>query len=169
MDMPMQRDTQPRPQGLHDEINNPSNNTGASSAVTDEQKKTLVAAAQRARQYAYAPYSAYLVGAALLTTTGEIYIGCNIENAAYPATICAERVALVKAVSEGVRTFKAIAVVTDNGGFPCGTCRQMLYEFAPDLSIIVTDGNNNLKREISLSDLLPEGFGPAQMGNHAAP
>src|SRR6478609_1962686 len=120
-------DTQPSPpQGLHDLM-----------SITDDQQRTLVAAAQKARQYAYAPYSNYLVGAALLATTGEIYLGCNIENAAYPATICAERVALVKAVSEGVRSFKAIAVVTENGGFPCGTCRQMLYEFAPDLRVVI--------------------------------
>jgi cytidine deaminase len=152
-------DTQPTPpQGLRELL-----------AITDEQQRTLVAAAQKARQYAYAPYSNYLVGAALFATTGEIYLGCNIENAAYPATICAERVALVKAVSEGVRSFKAIAVVTENGGFPCGICRQMLYEFAPDLRVIIADGNNVVKREISLSELLPEGFGPVQLGKNATP
>lgn len=162
----MQTDTQPRPpHGLRDVIANST----TTSPLTEEQKRALVAAATSARQYAYAPYSNYLVGAALLASTGEIYLGCNIENAAYPATICAERVALVKAVSEGKRTFKAIVVVTDNGGYPCGTCRQMLFEFAPDLKVIIADGESTIKHEIPLSQLLPEGFGPAQMGNHATP
>src|SRR5258707_3583940 len=102
-----------------------------SQALSDTDKQRLIAAAQQARQYAYAPYSEYLVGAALLAPTGEIYTGCNVENAAYPSTICAERVALVKAVSEGIRAFNAVAVVTSNGGFPCGSCRRMLLELCP--------------------------------------
>lgn len=142
-------------------------------AINEDVRRTLVQAAQRARQYAYAPYSQYFVGAALLATTGEIYTGCNVENAAYPATICAERVALVKAVSEGVRSFMAVAVATENGGFPCGLCRQMLYEFNPDMLVIVADGSNGIKKEMLLSDLLPEGFGPAQLSQvnpgHATP
>ncbi|MEP7289026.1 MAG: cytidine deaminase [Chloroflexota bacterium] len=151
--MTSQPATQPKPpQGVRD-----------NGIVTDEIRRTLIAAARRARQYAYAPYSQYLVGAALLGANGEIYTGCNVENAAYPATICGERVALVKAVSEGIRSFKAIAVVTENGGFPCGTCRQMLYEFEPNLPVIVADAMSQVKYEGLLSDLLPGGFGPAQL------
>lgn len=130
---------------------------------THDARVTLVAAAQRARQYAYAPYSNYLVGAALFATTGEIYTGCNVENAAYASTICAERVALVKAVSEGVRNFDAIAVITENGGFPCGSCRQMLYEFSPLMLVLVADAEGNIKIELPLTELLPHGFGPQQV------
>ncbi len=130
---------------------------------TQQARQTLVAAGQRARQYAYAPYSKYLVGAALFASTGEIYTGCNVENAAYSSTICAERVALVKAVSEGVRSFEAVVVVTDNGGFPCGACRQMLYEFSPLMLVLVVDSDGNIKSELPLAELLPNGFGPQQL------
>src|SRR5689334_4940651 len=99
---------------------------------------------------AYAPYSNYLVGAALLAADGKIYTGCNVENAAYPSTICAERVAVTKAVSEGSRSFTAIVVVTANGGFPCGTCRQVMNEFAPDAQVIVADAQGNVIEECSL-------------------
>src|SRR5258708_38314702 len=105
--------------------------------VTQQARQTLVAAGQRARQYAYAAYSKYLVGAALFASTGEIYTGCNVENAAYSSTICAERVALVKAVSEGVRSFEAVVVVTDNGGFPFGACPPMFYEFFPLMFVLL--------------------------------
>jgi len=125
--------------------------------------KTLIARATAAGQKAYAPYSHYPVGAALLTTDGVIFTGCNVENAAYPATICAERVALVKAVSEGYRQFAALAVVTRNAGAPCGVCRQMLYEFAPDLRIIIADQSGQIAQEICLADLLPHGFGPTEL------
>ena len=91
---------------------------------------------------------------------GSIYKGCNIENASYPVTICAERVALVKAVSEGQRQFDAIAVVTSNGGSPCGMCRQMLYEFAPDLRVILAKTDGTVVYDGILSELLPRGFGP---------
>src|SRR5260221_8732232 len=131
--------------------------------LNDEKRTALVKGAQKARQYAYAPYSNYLVGAALMGGNGEIYLGCNVENAAYPATICAERVALVKAVSEGVRNFVAIAVVTDNGGTPCGICRQMMYEFAPDMTVLVADSTGEIQLEMKLSELLPEGFGPSKV------
>src|SRR5258708_2305519 len=127
---------------------------------TQQARRTLVAAAQRARQYAYAPYSNYLVGAALFASTGEIYTGCNVENAAYSSTICAERVALVKAVSEGVRSFEAVAVVTANGGFPCGACRQLLYEFSPLMLVLVGVSDAIIKSERPLAELLPNGFGP---------
>lgn len=120
--------------------------------------ETLVNAAIAAAKHAYIPYSHYPVGAALLATDGTIYGGCNVENAAFPATICAERTALVKAVSEGKRGFLAIAVVTRDGGSPCGTCRQMLHEFAPDLRVIVADLNGQVKYEMSMDEMLPHGF-----------
>lgn len=131
--------------------------------LTDEQRQGLVQAAQSAATLAYAPYSHYPVGAALLAADGTIYTGCNVENASYPATICAERTALVKAVSEGRRAFIALAVVTPNGGSPCGICRQMLYEFAPQIPIIVADDTGAIRAEIALSDLLARGFGPASL------
>jgi cytidine deaminase len=123
----------------------------------------LVRQAIDASQHAYVPYSGYPVGAALLGEGGTVYTGCNVENAAYPATICAERTALVKAISDGARAFSALAVVTRNGGSPCGLCRQMLYEFAPQLRVIVADLNGNVQYEMTLNDLLPEGFGPASL------
>jgi cytidine deaminase len=123
----------------------------------------LLRAARDAAAHAYIPYSNYPVGAALLSSDGQVYAGCNVENAAYPATICAERVALVKAVSEGVRGFTAIAVVTRDGGSPCGLCRQMLYEFAPHLRVIVADMDGRIAVDGSLSDLLPHGFGPEHL------
>ena len=132
--------------------------------VIAEDKANLVQAAIRASHNAYIPYSGYPVGAALLADNGQIYTGCNVENAAYPATICAERTALVKAVSEGDRSFQAIAVVTRNGGSPCGLCRQMLYEFAPDLLVIIADLEGTIHSEYPLHKLLPEGFGPSSLG-----
>lgn len=107
---------------------------------------------------AYAPFSHYKVGAALLTKTGEIFTGVNVENSSYGGTICAERTACVKAVSEGFREFEALAIVVEGGvGFPCGICRQFLYEFAPDLVIILGEDEEHLKT-YTLSELLPEGF-----------
>jgi cytidine deaminase len=126
-------------------------------------QQSLLEAAIAVARHAYVPYSNYPVGAALLTADGTIYTGCNVENAAYPATICAERTALVKAVSEGQRQFEALLVVTNNGGSPCGTCRQMLYEFAPGLQIIVGTLAGDILYEMTLSDLLPNGFGPVNL------
>jgi cytidine deaminase len=126
----------------------------------DETSQTLIRAATDATRHAYIPYSHYPVGAALRTLDGTIYNGCNVENASYPVTICAERVALVKAVSEGQRQFDAIAVVTPNGGSPCGMCRQMLYEFAPDLRVILAKTDGTVVYDGILSELLPRGFGP---------
>jgi len=123
----------------------------------------LIQQAITASQNAYIPYSHYRVGAALQTISGKIFTGCNIENAAYPATICAERTALVKAVSEGYRVFSTMAVVTRDGGSPCGTCRQMLYEFAPELKVIIADLDGKVHQELSLSELLAYGFGPTHL------
>ncbi|MFN8450158.1 MAG: cytidine deaminase [Anaerolineae bacterium] len=129
----------------------------------DDSLHTLVHSAADAARNAYIPYSHYRVGAALRTKGGTVYTGCNVENAAYPVTICAERVALVKAVSEGERQFDAIAVVTPNGGAPCGMCRQMLYEFAPDLRVILARTDGTVVYDGVLSDLLPSGFGPESL------
>lgn len=128
--------------------------------MTDDQLSALIKDAIDAAMRAYAPYSHYHVGAALHTPAGVVYSGCNIENAAYPATICAERVALVKAVSEGERKFDVIVVATPNGGSPCGLCRQMLYEFAPSLRVLMVDFNGAVHWDGPLSDLLLHGFGP---------
>lgn len=120
--------------------------------------KELYRKAVEAMPNAYAPFSKFDVGAALLTTTGEVFTGVNVENSSFGATICAERTACVKAVSEGFREFEAIAVVTSQGGgYPCGICRQFLYEFAPDLTVISGDDEDHLKI-YSLKELLVEGF-----------
>jgi cytidine deaminase len=131
--------------------------------MDDKLKQSLVGAAIEVAQNAYAPYSEYYVGAALLAKDGTVYTGCNVENASYPVTICAERGALMKAVSEGCREFTAIAVVSRNAGSPCGMCRQMLYEFAPDLQVILADMAGTISLETTLSELLPNGFGPSSL------
>ena len=131
--------------------------------MTENEITTLVEKAIAASQNAYAPYSDYPVGAALQTPDGTIFTGCNVENASYPVSVCAERTALVKAVSDGHRQFEAIAVVTRNGGSPCGMCRQMLYEFAPDLRVIIADMNGVIHDDLPLNDLLRLGFGPSKL------
>lgn len=131
--------------------------------LTDDDRRTLIQAAVEARQWAYAPYSNYKVGAALLTTSGRIYDGVNVENAAYPTSICAERVAVFKAISEGERRFSAIAVVTSNGGFPCGACRQVLSEFGGDTVVLIVDDQGQLNQETTVAGLLPGAFGPADL------
>lgn len=123
-------------------------------------KQELIQVAKQARQWAYAPYSHYSVGAALLTASGRIYDGVNVENAAFPVTICAERVAVFKAISNGEHEFAAIAVVTRNGGMPCGSCRQVMAEFAPDLTIIIADEAGQITGETTLTELLPHAFRP---------
>jgi len=123
----------------------------------------LVGVALAARDLAYAPYSNYPVGAALLTESGEIFTGCNVENAVYPTACCAERVAIFKAVSEGRRRFRAIAVVTKDGGSPCGVCRQVMREFAPEMAVFIADAEG-IVRETSVAELLPDSFGPENLG-----
>lgn len=131
--------------------------------LTDEIREKLVQAAIQARQWAYVPYSNYAVGAALLTASGRIYDGVNVENAAYPTTICAERVAVFKAVSEGERQFTAIAVVTTNGGTPCGSCRQVLAEFGLETIVLIADANGKILNEAEVGDLLPGAFQPQDL------
>ncbi|MCY4008140.1 MAG: cytidine deaminase [Anaerolineaceae bacterium] len=122
--------------------------------------RELVELAIAVRERAYAPYSNYLVGAALRARDGRIFTGCNVENAAYPSTLCAERTALVKAVSEGAREFETIAVVALAKSGPCGGCLQMLYEFAPDLHFYMADPDGNVSISVPMKELLPYGFGP---------
>jgi cytidine deaminase len=131
--------------------------------LINEERQTLIDLANEARKLAYAPYSHYRVGAALRTKTGRIYTGVNVENAVYPHTMCAERVAIFKAVSEGVTEFEVIAVATNNGGSPCGGCRQVLAEFGLDTIVLIADGEGKLQKEMTVSELLPEAFTPAHL------
>ena len=135
--------------------------------IKEDTIKQLINEALNARNYAYAPYSQFMVGAALITEDDSVYTGCNVENASYGATNCAERTAIFKAVSEGERVIKAIAIV---GGvkdgdmtyaYPCGVCRQVLREFSNpcDLVIIVAKNQDDYKTYL-LEELLPESFGP---------
>lgn len=128
--------------------------------LTDQERQHLIQLANEVRKNAYVPYSHYRVGAALRSKSGRIFTGVNVESAAYPTTMCAERTAVFKAVSEGEREFDAIAVVTDNGGSPCGSCRQVLAEFGLDTVVLIADGDGRLHHEMTLSDLLPEAFTP---------
>ena len=132
--------------------------------ITKQEKQTLIDLANTARQRAYAPYSNYPVGAALRTRTGRLYTGVNIENASYPQTMCAERVAIFKAVSEGEKEFEVITVVTDNGGSPCGGCRQVMAEFGLDTIVLLADGTGKLLKQTTVKELLPEAFTPERLG-----
>ncbi|HET7522106.1 MAG TPA: cytidine deaminase [Bacillales bacterium] len=120
----------------------------------------LIEKAKEARDYAYVPYSNFKVGAALLTKDGSVFTGCNIENAAYPMCNCAERTAMFKAVSEGKRSFRTLAVIagTDRPVPPCGACRQVMAEFcSPDMPVILA-GLNGAVRETTVEQLLPGAF-----------
>ncbi len=128
-----------------------------------DREAALAARAAEARQRAYAPYSHYAVGAALLTPSGHIYTGVNVENAAYPDSLCAERVAIVKAVSEGEPAFVLIAVATSNGGTPCGSCRQVMTEFGLEAGVLIVDGEGRLCQRTSVRALLPHSFGPEKL------
>lgn len=123
----------------------------------------LVASAQAARRRAYAPYSNFPVGAAVLTASGQVFEGANVENASYPATVCAERSAVFSAVSAGERVFEAIAVVTRGAGSPCGICRQVLSEFGTDTIVIIADENGAVRDVTTVAALLPDSFGPADL------
>ena len=132
--------------------------------------KELICSALEARKKAYAPYSGYMVGAAVLTNELRIYTGCNIENASYTPTICAERTAIAKAVSEGWRKLKAIAVVGSEQGdmvsqyaFPCGVCRQVIREFAGEQFIVIVAKSESDYKIYRFCELLPESFGPENL------
>jgi cytidine deaminase len=126
--------------------------------LKQEEKIELIKIASEVRKWAYVPYSKYQVGAAVLTDSGRIYDGVNIENAAYPVCVCGERTAIFKAVSNGERKFQAIAIVTKDGGMPCGSCRQVMAEFSPDMLVIVAKEDGKIMSENVLSDLLPGMF-----------
>ena len=134
--------------------------------LTDKQRQQLIETSLGARRWAYAPYSEYAVGAAVLTSSGVIYDGVNIENAAYPTSMCAERVAVFKAVSEGETNFIAIAVATSNGGTPCGACRQVLSEFGLETKVLIVNGDGIIEQETTVAELLPGAFGPQDLPDH---
>lgn len=127
--------------------------------MTDDVKRQLIDAACAVRKLAYAPYSQFLVGAALLTRDHRIIVGCNVENVSYGLTNCAERVAVGTAVAAGTREFAAIAIASSNGCTPCGACRQVLAEFCADLSVYLVDvDGGRVVTELSLAQLLPGRF-----------
>ena len=127
--------------------------------MTNEDRAILIKAATQAREHAHAPYSHFRVGAALRAKSGRIFTGCNIENSTFGLTLCAERVAVFKALSEGERAFDAVAVVADTERLtpPCGACRQILWEFCRDAEVVLTNlsGRIEVRR---ISDLFPEAF-----------
>ena len=131
--------------------------------ITQEEKAELIQRALEARQYVYAPYSNYGVGAALLTESGDIFHGVNVENASYPLSMCAERNAMFKAVSRGHKKFRAIVVATENGGSPCGACRQVLSEFGLHTLVITVNGEGTPTLETTVGDLLPAAFRPQDL------
>ena len=124
----------------------------------DDVHHSLIDLAVSASRRAYSPYSHYQVGAALRTKSGRIYTGCNIKNAAYPVSICAERVAIFKAISDGEKEFEVIAVVTRDGGSPCGSCRQVMSEFGLDTVVLIADENGHVVTETTVGGLLPGAF-----------
>lgn len=134
------------------------------ASLTAEVKKALLDKAIAYRKMAYIPYSNYAVGAAVLAEDGLIYGGNNIENSAYPSGLCAERVAVFKAISEGNRKIEAIAVVTGNAGSPCGACRQVMREFAAlDMPVILGDDQGEIHFESTMDGILPRSFGPEDL------
>lgn len=129
--------------------------------LTDEYRDILISTAKHYLKNSYSPYSNYPVGAAVLAEDGLVYGGANIENSAYPSGLCAERVAINNAISEGNRKILAVAVVTLNAGAPCGACRQVMREFAAlDAPVILTTLEGGAEEEFTLEDLLPRSFGP---------
>ncbi len=131
--------------------------------LSDEERQQLIDAAVAVRSQAYAPYSNYAVGAAILANSGRTYIGTNVENASYPLSMCAERSAVFRAVADGDRSFRAIAVVTENGGAPCGACRQVLSEFGLDTIVYIADPHGEVAQEATVGEFLPDAFGPADL------
>ena len=131
--------------------------------VPDFDAQQLLGQAKAARQQAYAPYSNFAVGAALLTESGEVFLGCNVENASYGLTNCAERTAVYNAIAAGHRSFVAIALCLKDAATPCGACRQVLNEFNPSLAIVIGDDTGKLHTHTSLEALLPNAFGPSAL------
>ena len=136
------------------------------NALTQQEINRLLDLAEEARDHSYAPYSKYNVGAALLTADGQIYQGCNIENAGFTPTVCAERTAFFKAIYDGHRAFRAIAIIAtgEEMGFPCGVCRQVMAEFCDRDFIIITANKDRSKVDVSpFETLLPHSFGPKDL------
>lgn len=133
--------------------------------TTDQE---LIALAAQAREHAYAAYSRYAVGAALLARSGRVFTGCNVENASYSLTICAERAAVAQAVCAGERAFEAIAVVTANGGAPCGPCRQVLAEFGLDIRVLIATPERLVSTH-TVGELLPGAFTPKDLPRETTP
>ncbi len=131
--------------------------------ISVEMRGKLIARAIAAREKAYAPYSHYKVGSALLTASGKIFDGVNIENAAYPTGMCAERVAIFKAVSEGEMKFQAIVVATENGGTPCGSCRQVISEFGLETVVYIASTSGKVIAEATIAEMLPSAFRPGDL------
>ena len=145
------------------------NDKTANEALVETLDEMLFEMARQAMRTAYVPYSHYAVGACLLADDGRTFTGCNVENASYGATICAERTALVKAVSEGARRFDAIAIAArDSAPYPCGICRQVLNEFSPRMRVLVTWSGETAETprtvQTTLDALLPNSFGPESLG-----
>lgn len=134
--------------------------------ITAEQRQQLIQTATTIKQQAYAPYSNYLVGAAILADDGQIYSGVNVENASYGLTVCAERTAVFKMVTAGSRRLLAVAVSTANGGSPCGACRQVLVEFGDDVPVYLCDGSGRVT-DTTLHTLLPHHFGPEHLTHNS--
>jgi cytidine deaminase len=130
--------------------------------IDRETQADLIAAACAARQRAYAPYSNYRVGAAILADDGRIFSGVNVENASYGLSMCAERTAVFKMIDAGQHQIRAVAVCTENAGSPCGACRQVLTEFAGDVPVWLVDARGE-GRETTLYSLLPDHFGPERL------
>jgi len=131
--------------------------------LSDEQRDKLISLAQEVRKNAYAPYSNYAVGAALLSDTGAFYDGTNVENAAYPTSMCAERSAIFNAVSNGERKIVALAVVTHNGASSCGACRQVISEFGEDALLLMVNAIGEVVLEICIRDFHPHSFGSGDL------
>lgn len=129
-------------------------------ADLEKWKQDLILAAKKVRENAYEPYSKYKVGAAILTDSGKTFVGTNVENASYGLTICAERSAVFAAISSASKDIKAVAVVTRDGGSPCGACRQVLNEFNPDMIVITSDEAGTKVAEYTLKEILMDSFGP---------
>ncbi|MFI5387864.1 MAG: cytidine deaminase [Fimbriimonadales bacterium] len=143
----------------------PAVQQSSNPAIYNPHMSDLIRAAQEAREYAYAPYSRYKVGAAVRTSDGRIWTGCNVENVSYPLSVCAERNAVASMVRNGCTRIEEVAIVTKDGETPCGGCLQVLLEFCPDPSktTIHVVGENGEEQTYSLAELLPFGFGASRV------
>jgi cytidine deaminase len=137
------------------------------SELKTHDMEKLIQSAIQARDQAYAPHSHFYVGAALMMHDGQVVVGCNVENASYSLSICAERVAASAAVAAGYRSWRALAIASVGGVMPCGACRQFLAEFGTDVSVILVDVIDGSRRKRKLSQLLPDAFDGSSLPSHA--